>query len=127
MEHVIGLKAPGRRKRKAAQSKAVVNTACRCGVPLPSAASWYEFIFKDKARLQVSIEQFWQAGNCPVAALNRLICDFSLSPEKGAIYAPFPFSSNGDPARVCQFLQAVMDLSIRDYSLRISCAGGGSC
>jgi hypothetical protein len=126
MENVLGLKGPARKRRKPVQSKAIANTACRCGITIPSTAQWYEFIFEDRARLSVSVKQFWTAGNCPVAALNRLVCDFSLTLEDGAICAPFAFSPSDDPERICRFLHAIMRLLISDYDCR-SGYNGGNC
>jgi hypothetical protein len=81
--------------------------------------------FDDAAKLYISIEQFFRAGNCPVSSLDRLIRDFDLIVDRRIISAPFPFCSPDRPDAQA-FLHAVMSLSIPEHHLR-TWPEGGSC
>jgi hypothetical protein len=127
MENLERARRAPRKCRQTGEIAPVYPPACRCGLPVPSSRDWYTVMFSDGARLYISIEQFWRAGNCPVSALDRLIREFNLAVEAPAIFAPFAFSDPDDPGRVCRFLHAICRLTVVDYDNRLSNAETGRC
>jgi hypothetical protein len=116
--------APIKPRARSRTSKKNYSFGCRCGLPVPNPATWWEIRFADEAALFLSAEQFWMAGNCPISALDRLVREFGLLVEDDMIRAPFPFSDS-DCALVCRLLHTIM-LSIADYDRRPS-PWVGSC
>ncbi|MGA7328433.1 MAG: hypothetical protein WBX25_29070 [Rhodomicrobium sp.] len=112
-----------RKSKKNSSVIPVYRPGCRCGFPIPSQSGWHEIHFDDKAVLYVSAEQFFLAGNCPVAAIGKLIDTFNLDVEGGVLVAPFPFSEP-DRSRVSGFLYDIMRLSISDYDRRAGYEAG---
>jgi len=98
---------------------------CACGRPKPGAAVWWNIKFADGAVLSLSAEQFYLAGNCPIAALGQLVNEFGIVADADGIHAPFAFTGPDD-GHVCRFLHAVMRLSIENYDRRPS-PWVGSC